>query len=226
MWCGLVKLIADGHHEYHKEYYWPKNFSFANKGLLSLNLQHSLFWVYVCLGTLPLQMIHTLPDSKVSCFLFLEMILLWMYNAQLTCCLINIWSSRYWNTHHPKLICEASQYIYALLHGNKLSTKNWCLFCRLFLWEPLHRCDVHISGSHFLICEKHCLLYDCYPQTHKCLPPYLDVQSTHRYSLLCIPVELWPITFLKNIVIYFWVQRIIHQSGIVPLINMGHDICF
>ena len=42
--CGLVylKLIANGHHEYHKEYYWQNFSSFAHKGLLPSSLWHSL----------------------------------------------------------------------------------------------------------------------------------------------------------------------------------------
>ena len=46
----------------------------------------------------------------------------------------------------------------------------------------------------------------------------------NRYCLIGIPVKLCQITFFKTAVIYFWVQRIIHQSGIVSLTNMGHNM--
>ena len=41
----LLDLIANGHHEYHKEYCWPNTFLFAHKKLSSLNLQHFLMGI-------------------------------------------------------------------------------------------------------------------------------------------------------------------------------------
>ena len=41
--------------------------------------------------------------------------------------------------------------------------------------------------------------------------------GVHGYCLIGIPIELLPITFFKDIVIYFWAWRIIHQSGIISL---------
>ena len=78
-----LKLIANGHHEYHKEYNQPNTSSFANKGLLSSNLQWSLCQVNVHLRTLTLQLTHRLCDSKLNCF-FLILTLVWMYYVQMT----------------------------------------------------------------------------------------------------------------------------------------------
>ena len=67
-----LKLIANGPHEYHKEYYWPNISSFAHKGLLSPNLQHFYCWECVQLGILPLQLMHGLNDGLLNCFSFLS----------------------------------------------------------------------------------------------------------------------------------------------------------
>ena len=74
-----LKLLSNQCHEYYKEYYWPNISSFAHKQLLSLILQHSLCWVCVQLGTHPMLLIHGLHYNKLSCFSFLELILVWMY---------------------------------------------------------------------------------------------------------------------------------------------------
>ena len=77
---------------------------------------------------------------------FLSKYWLWsgciVYNWHITP--IKILGTWYGNTHHPKLIFQTSQSIYALLHGNTLRTKNWCFNCRLVLREPLHLGSVHI----------------------------------------------------------------------------------
>ena len=99
-----LKLIANGHHEYHDEYCWPNTFSFAHNGLMSSNLQHSHCWVFVQLGTHTLQLIHGLCDNILSCFSFLKLILIWMYYVQLTYCPHKYMRDWIWNTHHPKLI--------------------------------------------------------------------------------------------------------------------------
>ena len=72
---NIIKNIADQILSF-----WP------TKGLLSWNLQHFLCWVYVHLGTLSLQLIHGLYDSKLNCFSFLILIMVWMYYEQLTYC--------------------------------------------------------------------------------------------------------------------------------------------
>ena len=97
----LTILIVYGHHEYHKEYYWPNTFSFVHKGLLSSNLWHFLCWVYIQLGTLPFQLIHRLYDSKLNCFSLLKLILVWMYYVHLTCCPHR--NTRDWILEYPSL---------------------------------------------------------------------------------------------------------------------------
>ena len=52
------------------------------------NLSHQicdiLFGRYMPLGTLSMQLIHVLPDSKLSCISFIKLILVWIYYVQLT----------------------------------------------------------------------------------------------------------------------------------------------
>ena len=44
-------LVTNGHHKYHKEYYWPSTFFFAYLWLLLLGLQHYHWWAFVLLMT-------------------------------------------------------------------------------------------------------------------------------------------------------------------------------
>ena len=142
---------------------------------------------------------------------------------------INIQWTGYQCNNQPQLIPWVCQCIYILLHGYKLSTKNWYLYCRLTLWELLHHCSVHIyqETTHWSV--RH--FVSCMITIHKHVDNNLHTfrfWGVPTYSLFGIPIEFWPITCLKETQIYFWVQRVIHQSGIVPLTNMGHDVqqCF
>ena len=83
---SLLMLIANGCHKYHKGYCWPRISFYVHIELLSANLQHFPWLVYDQLGTHPLQFIHVLHDSKLSCFSFSRLILVWMYYEQLTYC--------------------------------------------------------------------------------------------------------------------------------------------
>ena len=133
LWPMGSKLseIAKGHHEYHTEYCWPNFFLWWYRIFFIKSATSSL------LGMCPTR---DSPIAKANwvAFLFQNWFLLGciMYNWNIVP--INIWRIRYRNTHHHQLVSQASQCIYTLFHGDKLSTKNWCPYCRLLLSEPLH----------------------------------------------------------------------------------------
>ena len=147
----------------------------ADHFLLIENFCHLTFslLLYVQPETLPLQLTHELGDSKLSCFSFLKLFLVWIYCRILKCCphkcmrdwtLVTIISSLY----QKPLSAYMPHFIAKKLTETDVSTVN------CFLKNNYMICS-HISRSHFLICEIPNLLHDYSPLICRYLPCYLKV---------------------------------------------------
>ena len=131
-------LVASGHKVYQRQCYRQSTFFFVHTGLLSLGLQHFQWRVYILIKS-------SLCDIKLSCFLFWVLTRVWLYCVPLTFCPHKYTRDPMWE--YPSslaYILSLSEHI-CLLHVDKLSTKGWCINCKLiFLIKPLDMVSAHM----------------------------------------------------------------------------------
>ena len=146
-----------------------------------------------------------------------------MYYEQLTYCHHKCMRSRYWMSIIQRLFqkpLRASTPCLMLINSAPKTEKPTVDF----FWESLHQCDIHIYQETSSWSARYFVL--CMVTIHKHADVYLLslwFWGIHGYRLFGIHIDLQPSTYLKDTVIDFWVQMIIHLSRIISLTNMGHD---